>query len=342
MTGLFDNVLEGSYATGANSGSELSYEEESFIDKEITSDPSSLSNYTNECYIEMTSVMGALAVSEGFAAQELLQGKSRESVMESLADRAADAYDTLKRWATKIWKAIKKFVQKAWNRLKVIKDRIVAFFTNYEEVLKNYSNGTKNIDWVDMKIKECAAVINSDYNLEVDVQGRYDSSAASHSGNMGSVIQHTVDKWRKILYISDTKPVYTKKSWNDVKGTVMQVTSMGYDKFSKDFLNWGEKDFREAMSLDKERIEDRQDDYDDIDKDKEKKKYFAKRDTAREKIVLARTRLQLRQRGIQLLNEACTRQFNQCVAAAKIAIRGKNGVSESYTPDMSSILSMMI
>ena len=218
MTNLFDDVLYGSGSSYVSEAS-LSYEEESYIENNITADPVSLSDYTTEAYIEMTRIFGALAVSEGFAAKQIASGVDRKVALESLADRAGDAYDTLKKWATKIWKAIKIFLQKVWNRLKVVKDRIVSFFTSYENVLRNYSNNTKNIEWVEMNIIACAKAINTSYDVETKMQ-----DTRNKSGLYNKVINQRVTYWRNILYkhgfSGNGTPKFTTVSWDDKKGEV--------------------------------------------------------------------------------------------------------------------------
>ena len=343
MAGLFDDVIGGYY--GTTESVQLSYEEETYIENNITRDPVSLSNYTTEGYIGITQAIGSLGIAEGLCAVDILKGNDKQLAMESLADRASDAYETVKRWATRIWKAIKKYVQKAWNHLKVVKDRIVAFFTSNENVLRNYSSSEKNIDWIDMDITAAAKAINQVYSGKIltvsDGTTDWTSSASA-----GKVVKDTVDNWRRLLYgTTNGDPKFIKKSWNDVKGQVLQVTTMGYDKYAKDFLNFGERDYKEAMEIDKERLDDRQDAYDSVEhdenKDKDKTKYYANREQARIKMQIVRAKLQVRQRGIQLLTSATNRYYSQCVAAAKVAIRGKNNVSESFTNIDTNIYQML-
>jgi hypothetical protein len=353
MTNLFDDVLYGSGSSYVSEAS-LSYEEESYIENNITADPVSLSDYTTEAYIEMTRIFGALAVSEGFAAKQIASGVDRKVALESLADRAGDAYDTLKRWVTKIWKAIKKFAQKAWNRLKALYDRARAFFSNYESVLKNYSDNTMQIyDWVEMNINDTAKEINTNYDSQITSADTYTTANGGASGADERVVGVIVNKWRERLYGSGhTSPVHTKKNWNDIKGTVLQVTSNGYDRLYKDSLNWGEKDYKEAMSIHKEEISDRSDEFHDYDKDEAEKAgasatYYTDKGTKAKELVKARVKMHLRQRGIVLLQSACHAQFNQCVSAARKAIKAMHGVTkESYdvysNTDFRSIGSMMI
>lgn len=350
MTGLFDDILSGNYSGTAESTIHLSYEEESYIENEITSDPVSLSNFCSEGYEAITASIGALAISEGLAATEILKGGSKQAAMESLASRAGDAYDTIKRWAAKIWKAIKKFVAKAWAHIKHIADKVKAFFTNYESVLRDVK-GTFRVPWCTMHIADLAREINSDYNNQADFNANRTTNQAAN--NVDQVRMRVVMHWRNVLYggtggnvrqsgnsetLTGGAPGYTQTPWDTVKPEVLRVTTMGYDKWAKDFLNWGEKDFREAISLDKDEVDDRQDQYDDIDYDKKiedkedrAEMYNRMRDHGRYRIKLAKTKLQLRQRGCQMLASATTRHFNQCVAAAKIALKQKHGVNESAT-----------
>ena len=361
MTGLFDDVLAGNYNGAMESAVQLSYEEESYIENEITSDPCSLSNYCSEGFEAITASIGAIAVSEGLAAVDILKGKSKQITMESLASRAADAYDTIKRWAAKIWKAIKKFVAKAWAHIKHIADKVKAFFTNYESVLRDVK-GQFKVPWCSMNIASLAMEINSDYNNQVDFNNNITTNGRAN--NTDQVRMTVIAHWRNVLYgrnsntpngNSDTNhggaPGYVQTPWDTVKPEVLRVTTMGYDKWSRDFLNWGEKDFREAISLDKDEVDDRRDQYDDLEPDKDienqddrSEVYNRMREHGRYRLKLAKTKLQLRQRGCQMLAAATTRHFNQCIGAAKIALKQKHGVNEStyYDNSVNTIASMFL
>lgn len=349
MTGLFDEVLMNGHYT-AESGIELSYEEESYIES-ISNSSIDLSSFVTEGLIEITSVSGSLLVMEGLASQEISKGANVQSVQESLADRAQDAYDTIKRWATKIWKAIKKFAQKVWNRLKAIRDKVVGYFTNYTDTLRNYK-GNVTIDWVKMDILALAQKVNSDYDAEIKAQAGTPANGsnpavAPASTNAGKVVEEVLKTWRNTLYkdkagtgnVTDGRPIHGTSTWNAEKGEILRVTELNPDKLVKTFLNMGEKDFREAMSLDKERIEDRESRYDDIEapdyeegKANENKfnKYIANREAARSKILWARVRLQLRQHGINMINKAVGDHYRQCVAAARKVINAMHNIKESY------------
>ena len=336
MNTLFRDIINGntSYATES---AQLSYAEESAIENEITHDSESLVSFNMEGFMAWVAIEGALNTSEGYAAAEIASGKSRDIALESLSSRASNAYATIKKWATKIWKAIKKFVQKAWNHLKAIKDRIKAFFTNYENVLKGYNGDFTIKNWCEMHIAKAAEQINKDYKGYVE---DLDNGVSNHAITKGdeSLVVHTLKLWRHILYDNvEGTPVFKDAKWKQKKGEVLQIVKIGYDQYASDFLKWGEKDYKEAMDLDEERISDREDQYDEIDRDDyqdnkghTKKKYYTERDKGRTNLQEVRTRLHLRQRGIVLLNGAINRQYNQCLSAARQAIKESNGVKENY------------
>lgn len=365
--GLFDDTL---YGVGGNipSSVQLSYEEEAYIDSEVTEDPVTLSDYCSECYQAMTSILGAIAVSEGIAADQIHKGQDRVTVMESLKSRAEDAYDTLKRWAHKLWTAIKKFVKKAWTRLKYIGERIKAFFGSYEAQLRGY-NGNIKVPWCTMNISAAATAINGEYTNQ-DLMNRAGLGSLT---NVDQVRMNVIASWRDILYPEGSgtghgdsnhnrkgsregkAATYKQVDFQKVKPEILRTTTMGFDKYERDFLNWGEKDFREAISLDKDEISDRRDSYDDIEKeelpdsakypnvspDERDRVYHQFRDDARMRIKLSQCKLQLRQRGIQMLHAACTRYYNQCLKAARMALKDKAGVrpvgdSTTYGLDIDS------
>ena len=331
--GLFDNVLngDGSYVS---ENMQLSYEEENYIDKHISDDSDLLTAYTTEGYIALTAAVGSLHIMEGMAAVDMLQGKDKQTVMESLADRASDTYDTIKRWATKIWKAIKKFCQKAWNKIKATADKVRAYFTNYNEVLRD-TKGSFNVKWAEINLDNLANLANQ----EIEV---HDAGHDTYTNFVGKIVNDTHTKYRYALYGNGNDgPKYDDKKWDDVKAEVLHVTDLGVDKYFKLFLNLGEKNYRDCMSLDKDVVSDEEDKYEDTDG-----KSRAVRDKARTKVLEARARLQLRQIAVQLLNKAANQKYAMCVAAARKAINHKHGVKESslYSNDMNgnNIIGLMI
>lgn len=348
MTGLFDDILTGVHSSYVSESVQLSYEEEQYIDNNITKDPETLADYAAECFIGMNSAFSSITVMEAMAAVDIASGKNSQTVTESLADRASDAYDTIKRWATKIWKAIKKFANKVWNHIKNIKDRIVAFFTNNETVLRNVK-GSFKVPWVIEEkniikaadlINELCALVSYD-QLITKAKSKENLTDVGKYVNSGIIVATIVKDLRNLLYDNDKGEADYKKSssWDTVKGEVLRVTKLGSDTIFRDFLNLGEKNYKEALDIENERVDDLKDRYDDIElkdnsSDAEREKYLDKRNRARTKIMLARAKLQLRQRGIQLLSRAVNDYYNQCAHAAKLAIRYKNGLSttESYNP----------
>lgn len=376
MTGLFNDVLSGTN-TYIGESVQLSYEEESYLDI-VSKDDYSLAGFVTEGLIEITDLENSITVAEAYGSKLILQGENRDAVMESLADKASAVYDTLKRWVTKIWRAIKKYVSKAWNHIKSFADKIRAYFSNYADVLQDYKGNVK-VQWPKkLDIEALAQQVNADYDNALDNAGfmiKFNadqvtknpgadtytvSQSPTHAANRvhavsnintGTVVESVLKKWRSVLYGNEKGIEYESKAFSGIKGEVLRVADMGVDKYYKTFINFGEKDYRDAMSIHQDRVDDRQSRYDDIERpdyentkknEKDFENYAAKREAAHAKVMEARIKMQLRQHGIQMITKGCTQKYNAAIAAARKAISDKHGVaSESYIPNDLSIIQMI-
>ena len=333
--GLFDNILNGSNELDGATV-QLSYEEEAWIDNSITEDPVSLSLCNENAFIKLTAISGSLYVMEGYAAVEISNGKDRETVMESISSKVGDAYDTVKRWITKIWKAIKKFFSKVKARLLAFKDKIMTFFTSYEEVLRK-NNGNFNVSWAKVDLRAAAGLINRAYDEQIS----HNLNRQGGVNRQGDIVNDIMNSWRLAMYGNEHGPQYTDTPWNSVKTEVLSVADSSVDKIMDEYIRWGEKNYRDAMDLEKKSVNDVEDAYDDIEyKEPENantpvrkiasvRSHYRNTSRAREMVMMARTSMQLRQRGIQLLTTGANQKYKMSIAAAKKAINQGRGITES-------------
>lgn len=224
---LWNDVLEGTFNTEDNGGSDYSAEIESMV----TAEPETMVSYVAGCVEGMLAVEAATAMMEGRCAVQYIQGQKEEATA-TMEGVLRNAWETLKEWVKKAYEAVKKFLKKAWNKMKGYVNVFKAMVTKYNYVLKGKS-GSFKVDWVKIDMYKGADVVRAAASLTStdrnDVTGNKDYHEQLENAFFPEGRQ--------------PKPV----AWGSVASEAIKVADDGFDKVYSEAFDLGEKTERDSL-----------------------------------------------------------------------------------------------
>jgi hypothetical protein len=336
---LFTDVMEG-YIGGYAADTQLDAATEADIDARITDDAYTVSQYTGECFYDMMACEAALYAVEGRCSVNLMHAKTESAKAQAIAAMEASisaAVNKVKELASRAWEAVKKFIKKVWQKIK-------GFAATLRNAFKKFSESIDQSKLSGLKVKWQNISPEGAYTATTQAVARIESLTDQAINNNGfddqtlnkNVLDDFRDNYGKLIYGGNG--VYDPKVVDATSALISQaikIADLGYDKYFNNFLKLGEKTYNDTQKEIKELMSENQDKISDTEDSTDPK---GKMEHKGYKICQRALRicLQVVQEGTNACKTAIQQMFSLAVKACRAAVRYSHGdktatTKESYT-----------